>query len=111
MISVLRNIEGDKIKSLNTILKVIEMLEKDFTNDKDINTKDWNVVTNHLIRKYGEIKSIYIKEVDKTEKINKIRFLLDLWNDPDVENMDDDVSKFIKNKLNELGVKDNEIYK
>lgn len=111
MISVLKNIEGDKIKSLNTILKVIEMLEKDFTNDKDINTKDWNVVTNHLIRKYREIKSIYIKEVDKSEKINKIRFLLDLWNDPEIENMDDDVSRFIKNKLNELGVKDNEIYK
>lgn len=110
MISVLRNIEGDKIKSLNTILKVIEMLEKDFTNDKDIKTNEWNIVLKHLERKYREIKTIYIKEVDKNEKTNKIRFLLDLWNDPEVENLDDDVSRFIKNKLNELGVNDDEIY-
>lgn len=111
MISVLRNIEEDKIKSLQTILKVIEMLEKDFLTDEDIKTDEYHIIAEHLKRKYREIKYIYIKEIDKTEKVNKIRFLLDLWNDPEIQDMDDDVSRFIKNKLNELGVKDSEIYK
>lgn len=63
MITVLKHIKGhNKIESLQIMLEVIEVLEKNYNADYSLNIKEWNTVTKWLEKYYCEIKAMYIKE-------------------------------------------------
>lgn len=63
MISVLKHIKGhNKVESLQIMLEVIELLEKNYNADYSINIKEWNIVTKYLEKYYCEIKELFIKE-------------------------------------------------
>lgn len=63
MITVLKQIKGcDKVESLQIMLEVIEVLEKNYNSDYSLNIKEWNTVTKWLEQYYCEIKELFIKE-------------------------------------------------
>lgn len=63
MISVLKQIKGhNKVESLQIMLEVIEVLEKNYNADYSLNIKEWNTVTKWLEKYYCEIKELFIKE-------------------------------------------------
>lgn len=63
MITTLKQIKDhDKIESLQIMLQVIEILEKNYLADKSMNSYEWNIVTKWLEKYYCEIKELFIKE-------------------------------------------------
>lgn len=63
MITVLKQIKGhNKVESLQIMLEVIELLEKNYNADYSINIKEWNTVTKCLEKYYCELKELFIKE-------------------------------------------------
>ena len=63
MITVLKRIKNhDKIESLECMLQVIEILEKNYNSDYSMDIKEWNIVTKWLEKYYCEIKELFIKE-------------------------------------------------
>lgn len=63
MITTLKQIKGhDKVESLQIMLEVIEVLEKNYNADYSLNIKEWNTVTKWLEKYYCELKELFIKE-------------------------------------------------
>ena len=63
MITVLKQIKGhDKAESLQIMLEVIEVLEKNYRVDSTMNSKEWNIVSKWLEQYYVELKEMFIKE-------------------------------------------------
>lgn len=63
MITTLRKIKGhDKVESLQIMLQVIEVLEKNFAHDDEISSEDWLVLFAWLEKYYCELKEMFIKE-------------------------------------------------
>lgn len=63
MITILRQIKNhNKVESLQIMLEVIEVLEKNYAHDDRINGGDWNIVYCWLEIYYREIKELFIKE-------------------------------------------------
>jgi hypothetical protein len=60
MITVLKHIKGyNKVESLQIMLEVIEVLEKNFAHDEEINSGDWLVLFTWLEKYYCELKLLY----------------------------------------------------
>lgn len=60
MITVLKQIKGhDKVESLQIMLEVIEVLEKNYFNDETINNEEYNIVIEWLEKYYCELKILY----------------------------------------------------
>lgn len=65
MITVLKQIKGhNKVESLQIMLEVIEVLERNYNADYSLNIKEWNIVIKWLEKYYCEIKELFIKERD-----------------------------------------------
>lgn len=63
MITVLRQIKGhDRVESLQIMLEVIEILEKNYANDDGVPVKAWDTLYYWLEEYYCEIKKLFIKE-------------------------------------------------
>ena len=63
MITVLKQIKNhNKVESLQIMLEVIEVLEKNYNADYSINIREWDIVTKYLEKYYCEIKELLIKE-------------------------------------------------
>ena len=63
MITVLRKIKGhNKVETLQIMLEVIEILEKNIALDDTINSDDWIVIFPFLEKYYCELKELFIKE-------------------------------------------------
>lgn len=63
MIKVLRKIKGhNKVESLQIMLEVIEILEKNCDMDYSLNIKEYMEVSKVLENYYCEIKELFIKE-------------------------------------------------
>ena len=63
MITILKQIKGhNKVESLQIMLEVIEVLEKNCNADISMNIKEWNIVTIWLEKYYCEVKELFIKE-------------------------------------------------
>lgn len=63
MITVLKQIKGhDKVESLQIMLEVIEILEKNFSHDERIECLDWCTLFAWLEQYYVELKEMFIKE-------------------------------------------------
>lgn len=63
MITTLKLIKGhDKVESLQIMLEVIEVLEKNFAHDDKISSEDWLVLFAWLEKYYEELKEMFIKE-------------------------------------------------
>lgn len=63
MITTLKQIKGhDKVESLQIMLEVIEVLEKNFAHDDEISSEDWLVLFAWLEKYYEELKEMFIKE-------------------------------------------------
>lgn len=61
MITTLKQIKGhDKVESLQIMLEVIEVLEKNFAHDEEINSEDWLVLFTWLEKYYCELKEMYL---------------------------------------------------
>ena len=59
MITVLKQIKNhDKIESLQIMLEVIEILEKNYFNDDTINSKEYCIVIEWLEKYYCELKEL-----------------------------------------------------
>lgn len=64
MITVLKQIKNhDKIESLQIMLEVIELLEKNYNADYSLTIKEWNTVTKWLEKYYCEIKELLKKGI------------------------------------------------
>ena len=62
MITTLKQIKGhNKAESLQIMLEVIEVLEKNFAHD-EISSEDWLVLFTWLEKYYCELKEMFIKE-------------------------------------------------
>lgn len=62
MITVLKQIKNhDKIESLQIMLEVIEILEKNYMIDKTINSEEYDIVIEWLEKYYSEIENLFIK--------------------------------------------------
>lgn len=62
-ISTLKQIKGhDKVESLQIMLEVIEVLEKNFAHDERIECLDWRTLFAWLEQYYVELKEMFIKE-------------------------------------------------
>lgn len=60
MIRTLRRIKGhSKLESIEFMLEVIEVLEKNFAHDEEINSEDWLVLFTWLEKYYCELKLLY----------------------------------------------------
>lgn len=63
MITCLRRIkEHNEVESLQIMLEVIEVLEKNYFSDETINNEEYNIVIEWLEKYYCEIKKLFIKE-------------------------------------------------
>lgn len=63
MITVLKQIKGhNKVESLQIMLEVIEVLEKNYAHDDRVPTKVWDTLYYWLEKYYYEIKELFIKE-------------------------------------------------
>ena len=63
MITTLKQIKGhNKVESLQIMLQVIEVLEKNFAHDDEISSEDWLVLFAWLEKYYEELKEMFIKE-------------------------------------------------
>lgn len=63
MITVLKQIKGhNKVESLQIMLEVIEVLERNYNADDSLNIKEWNTIIKWLDKYYYEIKELFIKE-------------------------------------------------
>ena len=61
MIRTLRRIKGhSKLESIEFMLEVIEVLEKNFAHDDEINSEDWLVLFTWLEKYYCELKEMYL---------------------------------------------------
>lgn len=61
MITTLRKIKGhNKIESLQIMLEVIEVLEKNYAHDNEVNEEDWLVLFTWLEKYYCELKEMYL---------------------------------------------------
>ena len=61
MITTIRKIKGhDKVESLQIMLQVIEVLEKNFAHDDEMNEEDWNTIFLWLEKYYCELKEMYL---------------------------------------------------
>lgn len=61
MITSLKHIKGhNKVESLQIMLEVIEVLEKNFAHDDRINEEDWLVMFTWLETYYCELKQLYL---------------------------------------------------
>lgn len=62
MITVLKQIKGhNKVESLQIMLQVIEILEKNFSHDDRMKNEEWEIVTKWLIKYYRELNELFIK--------------------------------------------------
>jgi len=60
MITTLKQIKGhNKVESLQIMLEVIEVLEKNYAHDNEVNEKDWLVLFTWLEKYYCELKLLY----------------------------------------------------
>ena len=63
MITTLKHIKGhNKFESLQIMLEVIEILEKNYAHDDNVPVKDWDVLYYWLEKYYCELKAMFIKE-------------------------------------------------
>lgn len=63
MITTLRKIKGhDKVETLDIMLQVIEILEKNIALDDTISSDDWIIIFPWLEDYYCELKEMFIKE-------------------------------------------------
>lgn len=63
MITTLKQIKGhNKVESLQIMLEVIEVLEKNFAHDERIESSEWCSLFVWLEKYYAELKEMYIKE-------------------------------------------------
>lgn len=67
MIKFLKHIKNhNKIESIQIILEVIEVLEKNYNADYTLTINEWNIVTKWLEKYYCELKELY-KDITKNE--------------------------------------------
>ena len=63
MITILKQIKGhNKIETLEIMLKVIEILEKNYAHDDRMSNEDWLTMFLWLEKYYCELKEMFIKE-------------------------------------------------
>lgn len=72
-VKMLRQIKGhDHVESLQIMLEVIEVLEKNLAHDDRVNIVDWLVLFAWLEEYYIELKEMLIKERKKTNEERKL---------------------------------------
>lgn len=87
-VKMLRQIKGhNNVESLQIMLEVIEVLEKNLAHDDRVNIEDWLVLFAWLEEYYIELKEMFIKE--RKAKANEERKL------------DSDIRNYLKGKYEE----------
>lgn len=72
-VKMLRQIKGhNHVESLQIMLEVIEVLEKNLSHDDRINIEDWLVLFAWLEEYYIELKEMFIKERKKANEERKL---------------------------------------